>query len=195
VAKARALLDGPRQSGKPILVVVACNSGGQRTGWHRDRWVQTIRAAHSDLNYIPVYVGTKDDREQVEALREQAGAGFSIAGETGIGDLAAVLALSDMAISLDTGTMHVGRAVDLPMVVLGPSWQKPHEWLPLGKPNVRILRGEDRIGVPEGYRLDEISAESAMDALSELSQLYPPDPEACERRLSASLSDVDLLAR
>jgi hypothetical protein len=77
------------------------------------------------------------------------------------------------------------------MVVLGPSWQKPLEWMPLGVENVRILRGEDRLGVPEGYRLDEISAESAIAALGELTELYPAAPAARNIRLQVGQSEID----
>jgi hypothetical protein len=79
------------------------------------------------------------------------------------------------------------------MVVLGPSWQKPLEWLPLGVENVRILRGPDRVGVPEGYRLDVISAESAIVALGELMAEYPASAEARQARLRAGISMVDHL--
>ena len=89
-------------------------------------------------------------------------------GRTSVTELAALLAMSDAVVSLDTGTMHVGRAVGVPMVVIGPSWQRPIEWLPLGVPQVRILRGEDREDVPEGYRLDEVEAGEVMAALREL---------------------------
>ena len=80
------------------------------------------------------------------------------------------------------------------MVVLGPSWQKPLEWMPLGVANVRILRGEDRVGVPEGYRLDEISAEQVIAALGELVEAYPASAGARETRLLAGLSEIDHLA-
>jgi len=39
--------------------------------------------------------------------------------------------------------------------------------------NVRVLRGVDRDTVPEGYRLDEISAESVIAALDDLLRAYP----------------------
>ena len=107
--------------------------------------------------------------------------------------LAAMLALSDLVVSLDTGTMHVGRAVDVPMVVLGPSWQKPLEWLPLDKPNVCILRGEDLVGIPEGYQLDEITPSAVIGALRTLTALYPADETAREKRLQHGLSNIDLL--
>jgi ADP-heptose:LPS heptosyltransferase len=97
-------------------------------------------------------------------------------------------------VTLDTGTMHVGRAVGTPIVVLGPSWQKPLEWLPLTVPNARILRGPDRESIPDHYRLDEISAEAVIAALDELLHAYPPSEEARGRRVKQSLSEVDHLA-
>jgi ADP-heptose:LPS heptosyltransferase len=94
-------------------------------------------------------------------------------------------------VSLDTGTMQVGRAVGVPMVVIGPSWQRPIEWLPLGVPKVRILRGEDRDEVPEGYRLDEVEGEAVMKALGELMRVYPAMAESREVRVAARVSAVD----
>jgi ADP-heptose:LPS heptosyltransferase len=196
VAKARMLLGEGRDVDRPRLVVVSQGSGGQRTGWHDGRWVRVLRHAEESLGFAVFHVGTARDAAAIEALRAEAGGiGVSLAGKTGVGELAAVLALSDMVVAIDTGTMHVGRAVGVPMVVLGPSWQKPLEWLPLGKPQVRILRGEDRVGVPEGYRLDEISAESVVAALHELSGLYPAIETAREARVAAGLSEIDLLRR
>jgi ADP-heptose:LPS heptosyltransferase len=170
-------------------------SGGQRTGWHIERFVQVIRAAALERHCAVVFVGTLAEAHAIDAIREAAGdIGTSFAGKTTVSQLAAVLALSDFAVTLDTGTMHVGRAAGLPMVVLGPSWQKPLEWMPLGVENVRILRGEDRPDIPEGYQLDEISAESVLAALDELMQLYPADSNLREARLRAGLSAIDHVA-
>jgi ADP-heptose:LPS heptosyltransferase len=119
------------------------------------------------------------------------GIGTSLAGRTSVTELAALLALSDAVVSLDTGTMHVGRAVGVPMVVMGPSWQKPLEWLPLDIPNVRILRGQDRADVPVEYKLDEIEASAVIASLTELLKTYPADPAQREERLQRSLSQVD----
>ena len=104
-----------------------------------------------------------------------------------------MLAASDYVVTLDTGTMHVGRAAGVPMVVLGPSWQKPLEWMPLGVENVRVLRGPDREDMPEGYRLDEVSADSVIAALGELTNLYPAAAATRELRIEAGLSDIDHL--
>ncbi len=191
--KAASLLQAANPESKPLVVMVTQNSGGQSTGWHTERFAQVIRHA-AECGFAIVYAGVAQDAAAIDAIRETAGnIDVSLAGKTAVNELAAVLAQSDFAVTLDTGTMHVGRSVGLPMVILGPSWQKPVEWLPLDLQNVRILRGEDRIGVPDGYRLDEISAESVIDALGELITLYPPSPEARQNRLQAALSQIDHL--
>jgi ADP-heptose:LPS heptosyltransferase len=192
VAAARALAREANPAGKPLAIMVTQNSGGQRTGWHEERFVEVIRHAHEVLGCAIAYVGTPADIAAIGALRQAAGGvGVSLAGRTSVTELAALLAMSDVAVSLDTGTMHVGRAVGVPMVVIGPSWQKPLEWLPLQTANVRIQRGKDRPDVPPGYKLDEVEAPAVIASLTELLQVYPADPAQRESRLKASTSDVD----
>ena len=192
---ARKLVKEINPEGQPLVVMVTQNSGGQATGWYTERFVRVIRHAAEGLGCAVMYVGTSVDAAAIEEVRVAAGGiGVSVAGRTSVTELAALLAMSDAMVTLDTGTMHVGRAVKTPMAVLGPSWQRPIEWMPLGVENVRILRGEDRDTVPAGYRLDEISAESVMDALDDLMRVYPASAEARERRVGESLSAVDHLS-
>lgn len=188
---AKRLVNRADAEGKPLAVFVTQNSGGQRTGWHVERFVQVIRHAQT-LGCAIAYVGIAADGAAIEHLRQTAGSiGTSFAGQTSVTELAALLALSDIVVSLDTGTMHVARAVGVPMVVIGPSWQRPIEWLPVGLPQVRILRGEDRDDIPEGYQLDEVQASDVIAAVEDLLRTYPPDPKARASRLQSILSTVD----
>jgi ADP-heptose:LPS heptosyltransferase len=192
VAAAEGIVREANPGGRPVVVMVTQNSGGQRTGWHDERWVEVIRYANDVLGCCVMFVGTAGESAAVEGLRGRAGGvGVSVTGRTSATELAALLAMSDAVVSLDTGTMHVGRAVGVPMVVIGPSWQRPIEWLPLGVPKVRILRGEDRDEVPEGYRLDEVEGEAVMKALGELMRVYPAMAESREVRVAARVSAVD----
>ena len=189
-----AMLQAANPEGRHVLAMVTQTSGGQSIGWHTERLVEVIRNAAVERGFGVVYLGTAGEAAAIEELRQAAGGlGTSIAGKTTVNQLAAVLALSDFSVALDTGPMHVARAAATPMVVLAPSWQKPLEWLPLAVDNVRILRGEDRIGIPPGYRLDEISAGAVIAALDELVQVYPPSETAREARLQAGMSEVDHL--
>ena len=193
LSHATTLLQEANPEGRSLAVIVTQNSGGQSTGWHADRWSTVIQAAQQ-RGCAVVYVGTAVDQPAIEAISQAAGGiGISIAGKTTIPQLAAVLAQSDIMLTLDTGTMHVGRAIGAPMVVLGPSWQKPLEWLPLGVENVRILRGPDRDDIPPGYHLDEISAASVIAAMDQLLAAHPASAHAREQRLRESLSDADRL--
>ena len=67
-AIARSLLEPLRAAGKPVLVVVSQNSGGQRTGWRAEHWLETVRYAQDVLGYAIAYVGTAGDRNAIEAL-------------------------------------------------------------------------------------------------------------------------------
>lgn len=171
----------------PRAAFVVQGSGGQRTGWHDDRFAAVIRHVEA-AGFSPVFLGTAADAGGIDRIRQARG--LSLAGCTSVPELAAVLCLCDVLISLDTGTMHVGRAAGLPMVVLGPSWQQPLEWLPIGRPNVRILRGPDRSSVPADYKLDEIDTAAVTAAFDDLTRAYPPSEEARNQRIRASLSNT-----
>lgn len=180
--------------GRPRVVMVTQNSGGQRTGWHTDRFSQVIQHVVRCGCEI-IFVGTASDREAIELLRRNPAdgtlAGVSFAGKTSIPQLSALLCMSDCVISLDTGTMHIGRAAGVPMVVLGPSWQRPLEWLPLEMKNARILRGPDIDHAPPNYHLDEIQPEQVIAAFDDLIAAYPASQPEREERLLRSLSKVD----
>jgi ADP-heptose:LPS heptosyltransferase len=189
---AGALAREANPEGRPLLVIVTQTSGGQRTGWHRERFVRVVRHAAEALGMAVVYVGTDADAAPIDEIRLAAGGvGLSLAGRTSVTELAALLASCDYVVSLDTGTMHVARAVGVPMVVLAPSWQRPTEWMPLGLPHIRILRGQDRENAPEAYRLDEIEADDVTAALEALLAEYPPSSHARDGRIQRSLSTVD----
>jgi ADP-heptose:LPS heptosyltransferase len=190
---ARSLLREANPAQLPVVVMVTQTSGGQPTNWHVERFAQVVRET-VQRGCAVIYVGTAADVRAIETLRERAGGlGVSLAGRTTVSELAALLAASDFVVTLDTGTLHVGRSVGVPMVVLATPWQKTLDWMPLDSANVRILRGPDRAKVPADYKLDEISVESVIVALDELMSMYPSSAEERERRLRDGLSEVDHL--
>ena len=187
---AQSLLDATPEKRRGLIAFVVQGSGGQRTGWHEERFAAVIRSLEGE-NYATVFLGTAPDAAGIERLRISADAkGISLAGATSIPEAAALLCLCDLLITVDTGTMHLGRAVGVPMVVLGPSWQRPLEWLPLDVENVRILRGADREEMPADYRLDEIGVPEVLAAAADLLQAFPPSPDAREARVRARLAEL-----
>ena len=193
---ARLLLAEANPSNKPITAFVLQGSGAQQTAWHNDRFAAVI--AHADsLGHQTIFLGTTPDAPTIARIRALANSsGASLAGRTTIPQLAAILTLCDLLVSVDTGTMHVGRAAGLPMAVLAPTWQATIEWLPLNLPHVRILRGPDHFieygHVPPNYRLDEIHPPEVNQAITDLLTTYPPSPEAREQRAQRLLSTTRL---
>ena len=191
---ARTLLEPARRAGRPVLIAATRGSGGLPTAWHEDRWAETLAYAHHDLGYQVLCVGTAADAPAIAALiRMAGGSGISLAGKTSINQLAALLALSDMVISINTGTLHVARAVRTPLIVLNMAWEKPLEWMPSPRPDVRDVQGPFLETIPDGYRMDEISVDWVTSELADMTRLFPPDNSAREARLNASLSEVDHL--
>src|SRR5579859_6339862 len=119
---------------------------------------------------------------------------YSAAGRTDIPRLAALLGLCDLLVTLDTGTMHVGRAVGVPMVVIAPAKNPAHEWLPIGKKHIRILMRKDipcaRCGktyCATRECMDEIGVPEVVEAIKAHLTEFPPSATERWRRISRRL--------
>jgi ADP-heptose:LPS heptosyltransferase len=104
----------------------------------------------------------------------------NLAGETSLLEMAALFGLADLAVTLDTGPLHLARAMRLPMVILAPAWSPPVEWLPVGNPRARILKNLDLPAAPPDYIIDEVSAEEVEAAARALLAAYPPRTRSSE---------------
>ena len=190
LSAARALLEEANPGHHPLTAFVVEGSKAQPNSWHDDRFAEVIQHVES-LGHRTIFLGTEAEAPAIDRIRKLAACtGHSLAGRTTVPQLAALLCLCDLLITVDTGAMHVGRAAGLPMIVLAPSWQPAIEWLPLAQPNVRVLRGPDRADVPAGYRLDEITTESVIAAFTALDSRQPPSPLAHEQRIARLLSST-----
>ncbi len=176
VATARGLLNqqGIDES-MPLAVFITQTSTTQSKSWRAERFRAVAEMLHRDYSMQIVFAGAASEAPAIEALREGLSfATASIAGRTDLLELSAVLGLADIALTLDTGPMHLARAVRLPFVVIAPAWSPAIEWLPLGSPRARILKNAELPAAPEGYLIDEVSVSEVEQSLRELLTLYPP---------------------
>jgi ADP-heptose:LPS heptosyltransferase len=160
---------------KPIAVFITQTSPTQRKSWREDRFRAVAETLHRTHNLQIVFAGTAAESPAIEALR--SGLSFptaSVAGQTGLLELAAIMGLADIALTLDTGPMHLARAMRLPMVIIAPAWSPAIEWLPLNNPRARILKNADLPTAPDDYIIDEVTVPEVEQHLNELLQLYPP---------------------
>ena len=159
---------GPRV--RPRFALATQTSVTQRKSWRVERWVELARTLRDRYDAELVFVGTAEESASIDALRGLVGfETISVAGRTSIAQLAAVFSMCDLGVVLDTGPLHVARAVGLPAVVIAPAWSPPHEWLPIENPRYRILKNRDfPPPAPEDYVIDEVSVAEVLQAVAEL---------------------------
>lgn len=170
----RALREAGVRDGQIVVVFVTQTSVTQRKGWRKERFQAAARHMIDRYGAHIVFVGTETERSAIEAIREGIDAATSnFAGKTNLLQLSALLSLCRVGLTLDTGILHLGRAVGLPMAIIAPAWSPPIEWLPVGNPRYRILKNANLAACPPDYIIDEVSAGEAVAALDELVVAYP----------------------
>jgi ADP-heptose:LPS heptosyltransferase len=187
---ARHLLGGQETSrAGPLAIFVTQTRQGQRKQWRQERFVAVARWLIREHGCRIALVGAASESPAVEALQSAIGPNaFSLAGHTSISVLTAVLAQADIALTLDTGILHLIRAAGLPACTVTPAWSPPHEWLPLGNARFRILKNLDLATQPAGYIIDEVSVDEVCSALGDLLREYPASAAGRDARLQRALA-------
>ncbi|WP_348266584.1 glycosyltransferase family 9 protein [Edaphobacter paludis] len=163
------------QSGQPVAVFITQTSVTQRKSWRSERFKAAAEFLMTRYGAHILFVGTAAEAAAIDELRGSLSAPTtSVAGRTTVLQLAALMSLVTVGLTLDTGPMHLGRAVGLPMVIIAPAWSPPIEWLPLGNNKFRILKNADiPVPPPQDYIIDEVSVDEVTSALADLLTRYP----------------------
>jgi ADP-heptose:LPS heptosyltransferase len=163
------LADAGVQPGQSVAAFITQTSVTQRKSWRSERFRTAATFLSERYGAHILFIGTAAESPAIDELR--APLPFpttNVAGKTKLPQLAALLSLCRIGLSLDTGPMHIGRAVGLPMVIIAPAWSPPIEWLPVGDPRFRILKNADLPSAPPDYIIDEVSIDDAKSALTSL---------------------------
>jgi ADP-heptose:LPS heptosyltransferase len=173
----QALAENGVKPGQMVAVFVTQTSPTQRKSWRAERFQAAASFLIERYGAHILFVGTAAEAAAIDAMRKGIPhPTTSVAGKTSLLQMAALLSLSRVGLTLDTGTLHIGRTVGLPMVVIAPAWSPPLEWLPLGNPRYRILKNLDMAACPPEYIIDEVSVDEVTSELSALIVAYPDPP-------------------
>jgi ADP-heptose:LPS heptosyltransferase len=138
-----------------------------------------------------VLVGSASEAEAIENIRLGIGGDcISLAGRTSITVLTAVLASADVALTLDTGILHIARAIELPACIIAPAWSPVEEWLPLGDSRFHILKNQDLPEAPADYIIDEVSEADVRTSMDKLLTDFPPSANSREQRMRRCMAGV-----
>lgn len=105
---------------KPWMAVNPCSSKGERD-WTAVRYAAVMRAARDRFNLEPVLLGGPAPRElamRKAILAELGGPCLDLTGRTSISQLMAALARCRCLLAPDTGSVHIARAFNRPVVGL-----------------------------------------------------------------------------
>ncbi len=190
VAEAEQLLrENGIGSDTPRIVCITQTSKTQRRSWPVEQFVAVVNHLLSRYQANIIFVGTSSEAQDIELLRSRIrGTTVSLAGRTKIQTMAALLASSDLALTLDSGNMHVARSVGLPMVILAPAWAPAVEWLPLGFDQFSIFMGDLAPDSPPGCEIIQMDTAQVIDSVDRLLRRYPPSQEARRQRVDSRIS-------
>jgi len=148
--------------------------------WPADRWAELLAHVGGALGWPVVVTGGRDPREAeaVEAMRLGGVAFTDLSGRLDLRQLAAVVERSRLAVTVDTGVMHLAAAWARPQVALfGPT--NPWHWAPRHG-LARILHGRDGEGrsSPRQARaaMADLSVERVCAAVDDLLRREEGDP-------------------
>jgi heptosyltransferase I len=107
-----------KQFNRPVAAIVVATSKAQKD-WLPERWAEVCARLYNDFGLQPVLVGGNSARERTaEAIiRERAPMVHSALG-SGLRKLAGILDASALALSPDTGPLHLAVALRTPVVSL-----------------------------------------------------------------------------
>ncbi len=139
LATMRAWLERERRRNDSRTIAVAPAAAyGPAKEWPAEYFARVIDTLAENYNVECVLVGAPNERSRCDQIAAQTKSGAMIAaGKTGIGELVALLALSDGFIGNDSGAMHVAAALGRPTVGIFGS-TNPERTGPMG-PKTEIL--------------------------------------------------------
>lgn len=122
--------------GAPIVSINPGATYGSAKRWYPDRFAAVADALSAEWSARAVIVGSAAESplagEIEAAMRTPA---VNLAGKTTVRELMALLSLSSFLVTNDSGPMHIGAALGVPLVaIFGPTdWRRTSPWSSLAK--------------------------------------------------------------
>ncbi len=128
----------PYQNRPPLVVIhPGCSMPARTYPW--EMFAEVADLLIQELGARVVLTGTRDEVELVERVRRRMRNGcHSMAGRATFPEFAALISLSDLVITNNTGPAHVAAAVKTPVVDLFALTNPPQQWMPWRVPH-RLL--------------------------------------------------------
>jgi len=116
---------------KDKMIVLITKSKRQSTTWTQDNWIELSKELLKK-EYQLVFIGAPSDSEFIDPIVNELDSNNvkSYVGDFSVLDSAALLKLSPLAISVDTGPMHLAYAVGTKVIALFSARDYVEKWYP-----------------------------------------------------------------
>ncbi len=125
------------------LVGLHVGAGKPQNRWPLAKFVRLVNELKEKHDIKFYLTGSNADEEEINYVVKNSNVKLGLFLNKKISEVAALISLSNLFITNDTGVMHVAGATDTPQIsIFGPT--NPHIWAPFGK-NKHFVRKSDLI--------------------------------------------------
>ncbi len=151
---ARKFIGSFKGGNNDLLIGLHVGAGKPQNRWSLHKYAALIKRLRENYNADFYLTGSSGDRGEISFVKENVPFQLPVFVNRKIPEVAALISLSDLFISNDTGIMHVAGTTATPQItVFGPT--NPLNWAPIGKNKIYIRKSDliDDIAVDDVFRI------------------------------------------
>ncbi len=138
---------------KNKLVGLHVGAGKPQNRWAIEKFEELLIKMKNENDFCFYFTGGKMDNEQIDYIQKIFGRSAGYFLDRTIPELAALISMSDLFITNDTGVMHVAGATAKPQIsIFGPT--NPFNWAPIG---------ENKFFIRKSERIDDVTVDDLLE--------------------------------
>ncbi len=138
---ARKFIETFRNKGGEILIGMHVGAGKPQNRWSLYKYSGLIKRLKATYGADLYLTGSSGDKEEIKFVTANVPFRLPVFINRKIPEVAALISLSDLFISNDTGIMHVAGTTNTPQIsIFGPT--NPLNWAPIGENKVYIRKSD-----------------------------------------------------
>ena len=157
IMSAKIFIESFADKNKNYLIGLHVGAGKQNNRWSLEKYAVLVKKIENSFPTNFYLTGGWAEKEELNYLSKNVDIHFGKFINKPIPQIAALISMSDIFISNDTGIMHVAGTTDTPQIsIFGPT--NPFNWAPIGINKYFIRKSEliDDVTVEDVFHLCEI---------------------------------------
>ena len=151
---ARKFVSSSKEFNRGLLIGLHVGAGKPQNRWSLYKYSALIKRLKESYKADFYLTGSTDDREEINFVKQNVSFRIPTFINKKIPQVAALISISDLFISNDTGIMHVAGTTSTAQIsIFGPT--NPLNWAPIGKNKIYIRKSDliDDIAVEDVFKI------------------------------------------